>query len=180
MEREPSEVRQDPLVDEVDGDPGGLHPGGERLPDRVETGEGRQQGGVDVDDPVAEAGDEGRAQQLHVAGEDDEVGIERLDPLAERLVPRRPVRVVSSGEGGGLDLSGTPALQRPGRALVGADPHHLDPLAPVHLVEDRLQVGAAARGKDDDPKRTHARIFAEATCKLSPVCGDNLQARLST
>ena len=59
----------------------------QRLPDRVEPGEGRQQGGVDVDDAVAEAGDEGGAEQLHVAGEDDEVGAARLDPVGHR--PRR-------------------------------------------------------------------------------------------
>src|SRR3954451_14558500 len=40
----------DPLVDEVDGDAGGLDAGGESLADRVEAGEARQQGGVDVDD----------------------------------------------------------------------------------------------------------------------------------
>ena len=50
----------DPLVDEVDGDPGDVDARLERLADRVEPGEGGQQGGVDVDDPVAEAADEGR------------------------------------------------------------------------------------------------------------------------
>ena len=62
-------------------------PAAERLADRVEAGEGGQQGGVDVDDAVAEAGDEGGAEQLHVAGEDDEVGAARLDPVAPS--PRR-------------------------------------------------------------------------------------------
>ena len=50
----------DPLVDEVDADAGDLDARLERLADRVEAGEGGQQGGVDVDDAVAEAGDEGR------------------------------------------------------------------------------------------------------------------------
>src|SRR6185312_15775246 len=62
----------DPLVDEVDGDAGDVDARLERLADRVEPGEGRQQGGVDVDDAVAEAADEGGAEQLHVAGESDE------------------------------------------------------------------------------------------------------------
>ena len=57
-------------------------------------GEGGQQGGVDVDDAVAEAGDEGRAEQLHVAGEDDEVGAARLDPVADRGVARLAVGVL--------------------------------------------------------------------------------------
>src|SRR3954453_1154328 len=63
--------RVDPLVNEVDADAGYLDPGIERLADRVEAGEGGKQGGVDVDDAVAEARDEGAAEQLHVAGEDD-------------------------------------------------------------------------------------------------------------
>ena len=64
----------DALVDEVDGDPGDLDAVLERLPDRVEARERRQQRRVDVDDPVrgsarTNSGDE----QLHVAGEHDEV-----------------------------------------------------------------------------------------------------------
>ena len=49
----------DALVDEVNGDAGDLDTRLERLPDRVQAGEGGQQGRVDVDDAVAEAGDEG-------------------------------------------------------------------------------------------------------------------------
>ena len=45
----------DALVDEVHRHPGHPHAVGDRLPDRVEPGERRQQRRVDVDDPVAEA-----------------------------------------------------------------------------------------------------------------------------
>src|SRR3954471_9432215 len=76
----------DPLVDEVDADAGDVGPGRQRLADRVEAGEGGQQGGVNVDDAIAEARDEGRAEQLHVAGEDDQVGAALLDPLGHRGV----------------------------------------------------------------------------------------------
>src|SRR6202012_6030581 len=51
--------------------------------------------------------------------------------------------------------------QRPRLALVGPDPYDRDPLAPVQLVEDRLQVGAVARGEHDDAKFTHRLIFAQ-------------------
>ena len=64
----------DALVDEVHRDPGDPHPVGERLPDRVEPRERRQEGGVDVDDPVSEAADELVGEQQHVAGEDDAAG----------------------------------------------------------------------------------------------------------
>ena len=45
-----------------------------------------------------------------------------------------------------LDLG---PLQRPGVRLVGPDPNHLDPAAPMQRVEDRLQVGAGPGGEDD-------------------------------
>ncbi len=42
----------DALVDEVDGHACDLHPGVEGLADRVETRERRQEGRVDVHDPI--------------------------------------------------------------------------------------------------------------------------------
>ena len=125
-------------------------------------GKAGQQGGVDVDDAVAEAGDEGRAEQLHVAGEDDQVGAARLDPVAHRRVARLAVGVVLAREGGRLDPGAARPLQRRRPGLVGADPDHLDPLAPVQRVEDRLQVGPAARGEDDEAKRGTAHLYGRS------------------
>ena len=148
----------DPLVDEVDGDPGRLDPGLERLADRVEPGEGGQQGGVDVDDAVAEAGDEAGAEQLHVAGEDDEVGAARLDPVGHRRVARR--------RGRRTRRAGRPRSRpRPPRARSSARAPGLSeptpttsiPSRPCSRVEDRLQVGAGARGEDDDAERAPRR-----------------------
>jgi nitronate monooxygenase len=151
----------DPLVDEVDGDPGHLDPRRERLPDRVEAGEGGQQRRVDIDDATPEAGDELRAEQLHVAGERDKVGAERLDPVADRVIARRPVGVLVTWEDRSLDPGRPRPLQRPRRRLVRADPDHLDPLTTVQPVEDRLQVRPRSRGQDDDAKTAHPGIIAK-------------------
>ena len=93
-----------------------------------------------VDDAVAEAGDEGGGEQLHVAGEDDEVGAARLDPLGHRRVARVAPRVLLAREDRGLDPRRPRPLQRPRAGLVRADPDDLDPLASVQRVEDRLQI----------------------------------------
>ena len=74
-----------PFVDEVDRDACRLDAGRERVLDRVGAREGRQERGVDVDDPLREAAQERRRQQVHVAGEDDE-----LDAVAARA--RSPSR----------------------------------------------------------------------------------------
>jgi len=64
----------DAVVDEVDGDAEDAHAVGDGLADGVEAGEGGQQRRMDVDDPVAEGGDEARAEDRHVAGRDDGLG----------------------------------------------------------------------------------------------------------
>ena len=84
----------------------------------------------------------GCAQQLHVAGEGDRSA--PRDSIQSPSAASRASRSANSlaGKDGGLDPGRPRPLQRPRLGLVGADPDHLDPLAPVQRVEDRLQVGA--------------------------------------
>src|SRR5436305_4394358 len=72
-------------------------------------------------------------------------------------------------------------MQSPGRRLVGADADYLNRLtAPVQRVEDRLQIGPAARGEDDDSKRAHiahplllqGKLFIAAAYLLSTQISD--------
>ena len=68
-----------------------LTPCVERLPDRIEAGERGQQRRVDVDDPVAEPRHELRREQLHVAGEHDQVDARAASsqsPIAASRAPR--------------------------------------------------------------------------------------------
>ena len=53
---------------------------------------------MDVDDPVREAGDEGGGEQLHVAGEDDQVDLARLEPVGHGTVARHAVVEVGPEE----------------------------------------------------------------------------------
>src|SRR3954447_21874602 len=61
----------DAFVDEMHGHPRHLDAVLERLLDRVDAGERREQGGVDVHDREREAGDEPGAEQLHEPGKHD-------------------------------------------------------------------------------------------------------------
>ena len=70
------------LVQEVDGDAGLLRAGRERLADRVEAGEGRQERRVDVD--ARESGEEAGREELHVTGADHELDAVLGEPLRHR------------------------------------------------------------------------------------------------
>ena len=63
------------LIDEVDGAAGDFRAVVEGLLLGVEAGKGWQKGGVNVEDPVGEGGDELRRQEAHIAGEADEVDL---------------------------------------------------------------------------------------------------------
>src|SRR5690606_40352994 len=76
------------------------------------SGERRQEAVMDVDDPVGEVGEEAGRQDLHVAGEDDQVDLADhevelcgLGPVA-RLRGDRDVVVGNAPDGGGLPQVG--------------------------------------------------------------------------
>ena len=87
------------LVQEVDGDAGLLRAGRERLADRVEAGEGRQERRMHVD--AREAREEAGREELHVPGADDELDIVRGEPLGHRVVAVLAAGVVLQRERGG-------------------------------------------------------------------------------
>ena len=74
------------LVDEVHGHTGHLDPVLDRALDRPQARERRQQRRVHVHDPAREAPDELGREQLHEAGQDDQVDPERLEPVAQGAV----------------------------------------------------------------------------------------------
>ena len=80
--------------------------------DRVRAGERRQQRRVDVDDRAGEAVEEGRREQVHVAGEDDEA--RRPAPRASRPSRRRALR------GPGSRRARRPRSRRTARSSAGA------------------------------------------------------------
>jgi hypothetical protein len=54
----------------------------DRLLQRIDPGEGRQQGGMHVDHAVPKSADELRREQLHIAGEHHQVRSPLMDPVA--------------------------------------------------------------------------------------------------
>ena len=85
-------ARVDALVDEVDGDTEHLHAVVERLLDRADAGEGGQQRRVHVDHARRRSARGSRVEQLHVAGEHDELDavVARATPPSRRRAPRGP------------------------------------------------------------------------------------------
>ena len=98
-------ARVDPLVDEVDRHAEDLDPVLDGLLDRAHAGEGGQQRGMDVEDPVGEARHEARVEDRHVAGEHDE--LDALARPASRRWRRRAPRARRTPS------AGRPATARP-------------------------------------------------------------------
>ena len=90
-------------------------------------------------------------EQLHVAGEDDELDAGACEPVGHRGVARVAVGVLGDREDAAGHARRGGALERAGAGLVRADGDDLDAVAPVDAVEDRLQVRALAGREDADP-----------------------------
>ena len=103
-----------------------------------------------VDHALREAGEEARVEQLHVAGEHDQLDAGAREPVGDREIPRAAVAALD-GERPRVDAGRARPLERAGLRLVRADGDDLDALAPVDAVEDRLQVRAVPGGEDADP-----------------------------
>jgi hypothetical protein len=149
----------------MDADAGHLDAMVERLLDGIEPGERREQRGVDVDHPVAESGHELRRQQLHVARQHDQVDPQIGHPIADRAVSRLAIVVVRALEDRRLDPRAASSLERHRVGVVGAHGDDLDPAAPVHPVQDRLQVRPRSRGEHRYAKRIAQR--AAGTTSIS-------------
>ena len=147
----------DALVDEVHRDAEDLHPVRERLPDRVEAGEGGQQRRMHVDD--ARAGSAAGTRASAAACSRRARRAARRGRRSSRRARRRALRGRRSRRAG----TSPSARRRAARArarragLVGRDRRDDDPLRPaVERVEDRLQVRAGARGEDGEAELAHA------------------------
>ncbi len=127
---------------------------------RVRTREGRQQRGMDVDDPAGECRQHARPDHPHVPRQHDDVGAGTRQHIGQR-------RVVAARDGCGID----PLLHRPVER--GARPigEHQDDLAAELATTrgrvQRSQVGPGARHADDDA-RAHLPLLAHATDSSRP------------
>src|ERR687896_2196223 len=146
-----------PFVNEVHRPAHHLHAVVERLLDRVRAWKRGQQGGMDVDHPGPEAPDELRIEELHEAGEHHEVDGALLEPAAEGAVAGGPVGVFGDGKDSRLHAGSLGADEPASRGRTRRDGDDVDPVAPVHRVQQRLEVGSRSRDEDCDPQAHAAR-----------------------
>jgi len=133
------------VVDDVHGAAGDLDPVGEGIAHGVGTGEGRQQGGVGVDDPPAEGVDESRSEHAHEAGADDPIGGEIANRLRQGVVPEVTRREVPRRAGEAWNAGDLGPLERGAARHIAADRHHLSVEATVGAgIHERLQESAGA------------------------------------
>ena len=131
-------------IHKVDGQAGNLHTVRQGVTHAVRTREGGQQGGVGVDDAVAETLDQLRVNNAHEAGEHNVIGVVGSDLFFQRAVPGGAVGVVAGlhQEGGYTRRLGTFNTQT---GLVGAHCRNVEgKLARCYSVEDGLKIRSGA------------------------------------
>src|SRR5437868_7172789 len=158
-----------PLVHEVDRHAHHAYAVIHGLLDGPEAPKRRKQRRMHVDNPPLEAADELRTEDLHEAGEHHQIHLMLVEPVAENTVASVPVAtVLGRGEHAGVDRRGARALEPPRAGPVGGHAHHLDPIAPVELVQDRLEVGPLP-GDHDRDSEAHAATEAGGTLSTGRV-----------
>ena len=147
-------------VHEVDGRARDRRSVVEGVAHRMRTREGRQQRGMDVDDPAGECRQHARSDHPHVARQHDDVGTGTRQHVGQR-------RVVAARDRCGID----PLLHRP--LECGARPigeHQDDPAAELATTRRRMQraqVRPGARHADGDA-RARPPLLAHATDSSRP------------
>ena len=134
----------DARIHEVDGQAGNLHTVRQGVTHAVRTREGGQQGGVGVNNAVAETLDQLRVNNAHEAGEHNVIGVVGSDLFFQRTVPGGAVGVVAGlhQEGGYTRRLGTFNTQT---GLVGAHCRNVEgKLARYYSVEDGLKIRSGA------------------------------------
>ena len=143
----------DLVAHEMHGAAGKPDAGGERLPLRMKSGEGRQQRGMDIDEPIAPSRDKRAVEDAHISGQRDE---------SDAALPQRGI----GRRGEGLPaLLGNNAVRDPGAGgppearRLGAVADHENDFGRIGRVggglDQRLQVRPAARDQNADLEPGH-------------------------
>ena len=145
----------DTVVHHEQGGAGDLDAVLEGLTRRVHAGERWQQRRVGVDGAAAEEPEEGRSDESHETGQDDEVGLVRGDRLGELHVPVDPVVELGRLDDEGGDAGPLGAGQALDVVAVGADGDDLGPVVRSRrrCVDQGLQIGATTGDEDDETSR---------------------------
>ena len=168
----------DLLVDEMDGDPGELHPVGKRLRHGMGTRKGRQQGWMSVENAIGEPGHCNGSEDPHEAGEHERTGVVNARSVAAGngeivtvvvRVPRHDLRCHAC-------RCGTVERFHP-RAIRDHDDDIGRIARCCRRIEDRLEVGAAPRhehGNGEAIGHDALRIEGTAARPIAPCarrCG---------
>ena len=132
----------DPLIHEVNRHPRHLNPGSQRLADGVDSGEGRQQRRVDVEDSVGEPGDGLGPEDSHEPCQHQRLNADRFGNVANLLGECGSITTVRNQSR--LDGVRTGALD--GLAFIDIADHQFETWEPV--VNQGLEVGAGATGEN--------------------------------
>lgn len=136
---------------------------------RVQTGVGRQQGGMDVQNSALKGRAGLRGEHSHIASQRNQVGVTSMQCRAQPrlvLVPRRAGRRVNN-------LGLKPLLTSPNEAgsiwLVADDAHNIHrQFGPMKMLHDRPQVASATRDENDQPL-VHAPFILRSFGRLMRI-----------
>src|SRR6185437_7474312 len=141
------------FVDKMHGASGDFHAVVDRLVLRVETGEGGQERGVNVQDAVGELADEGGAEQPHESGQTDQIDRVLAEGIDDRTVVDFAVEPAGR-QANGRKAAFACAGEAGGVGAVGDDDGDLSiERAGLNPISDSFEVGAAAR--DQNAKTLH-------------------------
>ena len=144
------------LVHQVDGAAGESHSVVESGLLHVKPREGREERGVDVEDPVPESVDQHGGKQPHVAGQTDQIHLRFQKLREDRAVVLLPAGIVHVGENRRGDTPPGRNGQPGGAGEIGDDQYAVgwEPV-PVHRVQEGDHVGASPRDENRDVLQRH-------------------------
>lgn len=115
---------------------------------RMEAGERRQQCRVNIDDSLGKGGQHDRGDDPHESGQHNQVNVSFLQGTYESLIEIFTGSEVAVVDAQGVDACLPRPLQGSGTRVVADDQSDVDgEAAALLLIDDRLQVGAAAGGQ---------------------------------
>lgn len=144
----------------MNGAAGLAHPGGQGLADGIKAAEGRQEAGVEIQQPAGEGLDQTGGDDPHPAGHHDEIHSVLLQAVHQGIV-----QVATAGESAMVDqAAGNPQPFGPGDGprlrAIDDQQHHLGPMLPVVAagLHQGLEVAASTRGQHAHAHTAIARV----------------------
>ena len=144
--------------DQMDRDAGNCRPVLQRLAWRIDPGEGRQQGRMDIEDSVGKRLEQRRPNEAHVAGKANQADISRTQLTSHRTVVLISERRSAMIKADRLDTGPPRAFEARRVRSIGNNDRDCRVEAPVtSSVDQRLKVAAAPRDQNTQAA-VHGRL----------------------